>query len=234
MRVLAVKGSGGDLGSIKESGFALVYLDRLEQLKSLYRGEAFEDEMVRYYPLSHLARIGLRHRSILRSMRFFLFRTWIICIRIGRSQLPQVLTAKQKLEEFNKKFGRKIVWLPWQRPGFDLGLQLRTALMKAPGCDGVLLGSHGLFTWGNTQRECYLNSIRTIDEMGEFILQHEAGKQAPFGGVDSRTSARPALRRDKNSTSLRGLVSSNRRAIAHYSDDQDALTFAGSKWCGRA
>jgi len=139
--------------------------------------------------------------------------------------------GRRKLEEFNQKFGRKIVWVPWQRPGFDLGLQLEKAVTESPGCHGVLLGSHGLFTWGNTQRECYLNSIRTIDEMGEFILQHQAGKQDPFGGVE----VAPLHDRHSIATrilpSLRGLVSSNRRAIAHYSDDQDALTFAGSKWC---
>jgi rhamnose utilization protein RhaD (predicted bifunctional aldolase and dehydrogenase)/NAD(P)-dependent dehydrogenase (short-subunit alcohol dehydrogenase family) len=231
VRVLAVKGSGGDLGSIKESGFALVYLDRLEQLKSLYRGEAFEDEMVRYYPLSAFGenRVAASIDTPLHAFLPFphvdhLHPDWAIAIAASAN-------GRRKLEEFNQKFGRKIVWVPWQRPGFDLGLQLEKAVNESPGCDGVLLGSHGLFTWGNTQRECYLNSIRTIDEMGEFILQHQAGKQDPFGGVE----VAPLHDRHSIATrilpSLRGLVSSNRRAIAHYSDDQDALTFAGSKWC---
>jgi rhamnulose-1-phosphate aldolase/alcohol dehydrogenase len=231
VRVLAVKGSGGDLGSIKESGFALVYLDRLEQLKSLYRGEAFEDEIVRYYPLSAFGenRVAASIDTPLHAFLPFphvdhLHPDWAIAIAASAN-------GKRKLEEFNQKFGRKIAWLPWQRPGFELGLQLQNIVRESPGCDGVLLGSHGLFTWGNTQRECYLNSIRTIDEMGEFILQHQAGKRNAFGGVDV------APRPDRQSIAteilpgLRGLVSSSRRLIAHYSHDEDALSFAGAKWC---
>ena len=99
-----------------------------------------------------------------------------------------------------------------------------------PGCDGVLLGSHGLFTWGNTQRECYLNSIRTIDQMGEFIAEHQAKgdpalrrreAQAGFRSPDDGHAVLPALR---------GIVSSNRRVIAHFTDHQDALEFANSEW----
>jgi rhamnose utilization protein RhaD (predicted bifunctional aldolase and dehydrogenase)/NAD(P)-dependent dehydrogenase (short-subunit alcohol dehydrogenase family) len=230
-RVLAVKGSGGDLGSIKESGFALLYLDRLEELKSLYRGEAFEDDMVRYYPLSAFGenRVAASIDTPLHGFLPFphvdhLHPDWAIAIAASAN-------GQRKLEEFNQKFGRKIVWLPWQRPGFELGLQLEKAVRECPGCDGVLLGSHGLFTWGSTQRECYLNSIRTIDEMGEFILQHQAGKREMFGGVE--VPPRP----DRQSVAtqilptLRGLLSSNRRVIAHYSEDEDALNFAGARWC---
>ncbi len=233
VRVLAVKGSGGDLGSISESGFAIVYLDRLEQLKGIYRGEAFEDEMVRYYPLCAFGenRVAASIDTPLHAFLPFphvdhLHPDWAIAIAASAN-------GKRKLEEFSQKFGRKIAWLPWLRPGFELGLQLQNIVRESPGCDGVLLGSHGLFTWGNTQRECYLNSIRTIDELGEFILEHQAAKGNLFGGIDI------APRPDRQSVAteilpaLRGLVSSNRRLIAHYSDDQDALTFAGSKWCGK-
>jgi rhamnose utilization protein RhaD (predicted bifunctional aldolase and dehydrogenase)/NAD(P)-dependent dehydrogenase (short-subunit alcohol dehydrogenase family) len=138
--------------------------------------------------------------------------------------------GREKLDEFNSKFGRKIVWLPWQRPGFELGLQLEQAVRDNPGCEGVLLGSHGLFTWGATQRECYLNSIRTIDQMGEFILEHQAKSGPLFGGQehaplpDRRAIAAQIL------PTLRGIMSSNKRVIAHYTDHEDALVFAGSKW----
>ena len=230
VRVLAVKGSGGDLGSIKESGFALLYLDRLEQLKHLYRGETHEDEMVAYYPLSAFGqnRVAASIDTPLHAFIPFphvdhLHPDWAIAIAASAN-------GKQKLEEFNKKFGRKLVWLAWQRPGFELGLQLENAVKQNPGCDGVLLGSHGLFTWGNTQRECYLNSLRTIDEMGEFVIEHQKRGAPLFGGIEypplaDRQSLAVALL-----PTLRGIVSSNRRVIAHYSDHEDALNFAGSKW----
>ncbi len=138
--------------------------------------------------------------------------------------------GKRKLEEFNKEFGRKIVWVPWQRPGFELALMIERAVNENPGAEGLILGGHGLFTWGTTQRDCYLNSIHTIDQMGGFILKHQSKKGALFGGIAH------APVRDRKSVAiqllptLRGLVSSNRRVIAHYADDDDALSFAGSKW----
>jgi rhamnose utilization protein RhaD (predicted bifunctional aldolase and dehydrogenase)/NAD(P)-dependent dehydrogenase (short-subunit alcohol dehydrogenase family) len=230
VRVLAVKGSGGDLGSIKDSGFALVYLDRLEQLKSLYRGEAYEDEMVGYYPLSAFGqnRVAASIDTPLHAFLPFphvdhLHPDWAIALAASAN-------GAEKMAEFNKQFGRKIVWLPWQRPGFELALLLEEAVKSNPGCDGVLLGSHGLFTWGDTQRECYLSSIRTIDQMGEFILQHQPAGAPLFGGLvhpplpDRRLIAATIL------PALRGIVSSNKRVIAHYADHEDALAFAGSKW----
>ena len=230
VRVLAVKGSGGDLGSIKESGFALLYLDRLEQLKDVYRGEDFEDDMVSYYPLSAFGenRVAASIDTPLHALLPFphvdhLHPDWAIAIAASAN-------GKEKLEEFNRKFGRRIVWLPWQRPGFELGLQLEKAVKDNPGCDGVLLGSHGLFTWGNTQRECYLSSIHTIDQMGEFIADHQAKAGPLFGGID----VPPATNRQAIATAilptLRGIVSSNRRVIGHYTDHEDALSFAGGKW----
>jgi rhamnose utilization protein RhaD (predicted bifunctional aldolase and dehydrogenase)/NAD(P)-dependent dehydrogenase (short-subunit alcohol dehydrogenase family) len=138
--------------------------------------------------------------------------------------------GKQKLEEFNKEFDRKIVWVPWQRPGFELALMIERAVKENPGSEGLILGGHGLFTWGTTQRDCYLNSIHTIDQMGEFILKHQSKKGALFGGVEHA----PVQDRKSIATqllpALRGVVSSNRRVIAHFTDDEDALTFAGSKW----
>ena len=230
VRVLAVKGSGGDLGSITDAGFALLYLDRLEQLKDLYRGEEREDEMVRYYPLSAFEenRVAASIDTPLHAFLPFdhvdhLHPDWAIALAASAN-------GKRKLDEFNKEFDRKIVWLPWQRPGFELALLMERAVKDNPGAEGIILGGHGLFTWGNTQRECYLNSIHTIDQMGEFILKHQAKKGALFGGVEHA----PAQDRKRIATqilpALRGILSSNRRAIAHYADNEDALSFAGSKW----
>ena len=90
-----------------------------------------------------------------------------------------------KLEEFNKTYSRNIAWVPWQRPGFELALMLKRAVEERPGCDGIMLGGHGLFTWGATQRECYISSVTTIDQMGQFIEEH------------ARRANRPALRRSR-------------------------------------
>ena len=228
--VLAVKGSGGDLGSIKESGFALVYLDRLEQLKSLYRGEEYEDEMVGYYPLSAFGenRVAASidtplHAFIPHAHVDHLHPDWAIALAASAN-------GRRKLDEFNRRFNRKIVWLPWQRPGFELALMLEDAIQKNPGAEGILLGSHGLFTWGNTQRECYLNSITTIDEMGQFIGDHQKKKGILFGGLDTPPISNRTAVATQILPALRGALSSNRRVVAHYTDDPDALTFAGSEW----
>ncbi len=230
VRVLAVKGSGGDIGSITESGFAILYLDRLEQLKRLYRGEEYEDEMVRYYPLSAFGenRVAASIDTALHAFLPFdhvdhLHPDWAIALAASAN-------GKQKLVEFNRQFGRNIGWLPWQRPGFELALMLERAVAENPGAEGLILGGHGLFTWGRTQRECYLNSVRTIDEMGEFVLDHQKKKRTLFGGV--AVSAAPDRSEIAVSIlpTLRGMVSSNRRVIAHYADHEDALAFANSNW----
>jgi rhamnose utilization protein RhaD (predicted bifunctional aldolase and dehydrogenase)/NAD(P)-dependent dehydrogenase (short-subunit alcohol dehydrogenase family) len=230
VRVLAVKASGGDLGSIAESGFALLYLDRLEQLKELYRGEEHEDEMVRYYPLSAFAenRVAASIDTPLHAFLPFahvdhLHPDWAIALAASAN-------GKRKLEEFNKQFDRRIVWLPWQRPGFELALMIARAVKDDPGAEGLILGGHGLFTWGMTQRDCYLNSIHTIDQMGDFILKHRSKKGVLFGGVEHGPAQNRTSIAIQILPALRGVVSSNRRVIAHYADDEDALAFAGSKW----
>src|SRR3984885_10843149 len=172
VRVLAVKGSGGDLGSIKESGFALLYMDRLDQLKELYRGEQFEDEMVRYYPLSAFGenRVAASIDTPLHAFLPFphvdhLHPDWAIALAASAN-------GKRKLEEFNQEFDRKIVWLPWQKPGFELAMLIADAVKENPETEGLILGGHGLFTWGQTQRESYLNTVTIIDQLGQFVLEH--------------------------------------------------------------
>jgi rhamnose utilization protein RhaD (predicted bifunctional aldolase and dehydrogenase)/NAD(P)-dependent dehydrogenase (short-subunit alcohol dehydrogenase family) len=230
-RVLAVKGSGGDLRSITTSGFAILYLDKLEALIPRYRGEVHEDEMVSLYPLCAFgeSRVAASIDTPLHAFLPFphvdhLHPDWAIALAASGN-------GGAKLEEFNARYRRRIVWVPWQRPGFELALMLREAVERNPGCDGIILGGHGLFTWGDTQRDCYVSSIKTIDQMGEFLDQHAKRANRPvFGGaavvadVDREGTAAAIL------PYLRGVVSSNRRVVGHWDSSEDALTFANSAW----
>jgi rhamnose utilization protein RhaD (predicted bifunctional aldolase and dehydrogenase)/NAD(P)-dependent dehydrogenase (short-subunit alcohol dehydrogenase family) len=228
VRVMAVKGSGGDLGSIKASGFAVLYMDRLLNLERVYRGEQHEDEMVGLYPSCSFAGNTVA-ASIDTPLHGFLpfdhvdhlHPDWAIAMAASRN-------GKEKMEEFNKRFGHKLVWLPWQRPGFELGLMLRQAVTDNPGCDGIILGSHGLFTWGNTQRESYVNSVTIIDQLGQFVLDHAEGKKV-FGG--SRVSNREDGREIAAAIlpKLRGKVGHSKRSIAHFDDAPEALEFINSQ-----
>src|SRR6266852_6463114 len=135
VRVLAVKGSGGDLRSIGTSGFALLYLDKLERLIARYRGEAHEDEMVAFYPLCAFGehRVAASIDTPLHALLPFahvdhLHPDWAIAIAASAN-------GRAKLDEFNRRYGRRIVWVPWQRPGFELALMLRQAVEEHPGCD---------------------------------------------------------------------------------------------------
>ena len=228
-RVIAVKGSGGDLRSIGSSGFAVLYLDKLERLIDRYRGEAHEDEMVALYPFCAFgeSRVATSIDTPLHALLPFphvdhLHPDWAIALAASAN-------GAAKLAEFNERYQRRIAWVPWQRPGFELALMLREAVSDNPGCDGILLGGHGLFTWGQTQRDCYLNSIRTIDQMGQFVSAHAETAGPAFGGpvvtesagADAAAAILPYLR---------GVVSTNRRTIAHWDSSEDALTFANGAW----
>jgi rhamnose utilization protein RhaD (predicted bifunctional aldolase and dehydrogenase)/NAD(P)-dependent dehydrogenase (short-subunit alcohol dehydrogenase family) len=230
-RVMAVKGSGGDLRSIGTSGFAVLYMDKLDDLVSRYRGEAHEDEMVGYYPLCAFGenRVAASIDTPLHAFLPFphvdhLHPDWAIALAASAN-------GKRKLDEFNQKYGRRIVWVPWQRPGFELALMLKRAVEENPGCDGIVLGGHGLFTWGSTQREAYLSSVKTIDQMGEFVDDHakRAGRPA-FGGAIAKTAADRDALVAALLPYLRGAVSSNRRVIGHFEGGEDAITFANGKW----
>ena len=231
VRVLAVKGSGGDLRSIAAGGFAILYLDKLERLIARYRGEAHEDEMVAFYPLSAVGdnRVAASIDTPLHAFLPFehvdhLHPDWAIALAASAN-------GRRKLDEFNARYGRRIAWVPWQRPGFELALMLRRASDAHAGCDGIVLGSHGLFTWGDTQADCYRNSIRTIDQMGQFVGEHARRRGgAPFGG---RAIGAPRQGDDVVAAvlpHLRGAVSSNRRVVAHVERGDEALRFASSAW----
>lgn len=230
VKVLWVKGSGGDLGSIKRSGFATLYFDRMLSLESQYRSVAEEDAMVALYPLVTFSN-NPTAASIDTPLHGFLpfphvdhlHPDWGIALAASAN-------GKQKMGEFNKEFGHKLAWLPWQRPGFELGMMLRQIVQDTPGCDGVVLGGHGLFTWGDTQRECYLNTITIIDQLGQFIERHAQREgHKSFGGV------RVGSREDRQviavdvMPSLRGAVSRKQRWIGSFTDAPQVLDFINSE-----
>jgi rhamnose utilization protein RhaD (predicted bifunctional aldolase and dehydrogenase)/NAD(P)-dependent dehydrogenase (short-subunit alcohol dehydrogenase family) len=230
VEVLWIKGSGGDVGSIKRSGFATLYLDKVLALEKSYRGVEFEDEIVGLYPLAAF-RANPVAASIDTPLHGFLpfphvdhlHPDWGIA-------LAAAANGVEKMEEFNAEFGHKLVWLPWQRPGFELAMMLKRAVAANPGCDGIVLGGHGLFTWGETQRESYLNTITIIDQLGQFISRHGLNVgTAVFGGQVQE------VREDRKAIAtailpfLRGQLGQHRRAIASFSDSEDVLGFVNSR-----
>ncbi|MBL8178467.1 MAG: bifunctional rhamnulose-1-phosphate aldolase/short-chain dehydrogenase [Bryobacterales bacterium] len=226
-RVMAVKGSGGDLGSIAAGGFAVLYLDRLTALENVYRGEAHEDDMVALYPSCAFAgnTVAASIDTPLHAYLPFdhvdhLHPDWAIAMAASRN-------GKEKMEAFNRRFQHNLVWLPWQRPGFELGLMLRQAVLDNPGCDGIVLGSHGLFTWGNTQRESYLSSVTIIDRLGQFVTEHAPGRKL-FGGLKSTTREDAASIAQAILPKLRGRAGSVKRSIAHFDGAEEALSFINS------
>ena len=226
--VLWVKGSGGDLGSIKRSGFATLYLDKVLALEKSYKGVEREDEIVAMYSLCTFGNNPVA-ASIDTPLHGFLpfphedhlHPDWGIALAASAN-------GAVKMEEFNKRFGHKIVWLPWQRPGFELAMMLRKAVEDAPGCDGVVLGGHGLFTWGDTQRESYLSTITIVDQLGQFVLEHGAKKGTSFGGAKHTSHEERETIAKKLMPVLRGRASAKQRVIGTFTDAPDVLAFVNS------
>jgi rhamnose utilization protein RhaD (predicted bifunctional aldolase and dehydrogenase)/NAD(P)-dependent dehydrogenase (short-subunit alcohol dehydrogenase family) len=229
-KILWVKGSGGDLGSIKRSGFATLYMDKLLALENVYRGVELEDEMVDMYPLCTfgnnpvVASIDTPLHGYLPFAHVdHLHPDWGIALAASAN-------GKSKMEEFNKEFGHKLAWLPWQRPGFELGLMLKKIVEDTPGCDGVVLGGHGLFTWGDTQRESYLNTITIIDQLGQFIERHATvSGHRHFGGEKVMAREDRAEIATGIMPYLRGAVSRKQRWIGSFSDCKEVRDFVNSE-----
>ena len=228
-KVLWIKGSGGDIGSIKRSGFATLYLNKLHSLEHRYRGVEFEDEMVGMYPMCTFGE-NPTAASIDTSLHGFLPFEHIDHLHPDWGiALAAAANGAQKMDEFNRKFGHKLVWLPWQRPGFELGMMLRKAVQENPGCDGIVLGGHGLFTWGDTQRECYVNTITIIDQLGQFVMDHVAKKgDKIFGGQVCQTLPNHKELAIDIFPYIRGRVSVQTRLIGHFNDLPEVLKFANS------
>ena len=228
-KVLWIKGSGGDIGSITMSGFATLYLDKVLALADRYRGVTWEDEMVDLYPLCTFGRNTVA-ASIDTPLHAFLPFAHIDHLHPDWGiALAAAANGRSKMDEFNRRFDHRLVWLPWQRPGFELGMMLRAAVRDNPRCDGIVLGGHGLFTWGETQRECYMNTLTVIDQLGQFVQEHvEQKRNAIFGGARHKTLNNHRELAVDLFPFLRGRVSSQQRMIGSFSDRPEVLNFVNS------
>ncbi len=227
--VLWIKGSGGDLGSIKLAGLAALYQEKLQGLENAYRGAEFEDEMVDMYPICAFGKSTVA-ASIDTPLHGFLPHRHIDHLHPDWGiALAASANGRERMEEFNRQFEHHLIWVPWQRPGFELAMMLRRAVQDAPNCDGVVLGGHGLFTWGDTQRECYENTISIIDQLGQFVVEHVDKRGAGlFGGAQHEPlQNRRDLALDVFPF-LRGRVSAVRRLIGNFSDLPEVLRFVNS------
>jgi rhamnulose-1-phosphate aldolase/alcohol dehydrogenase len=224
--VLWVKGSGGDVGSMKLDGFATLYQDKLERLKSIYRGPDFEDEMVGYLPHCTF-NLNPRAASIDTALHAYLPYAHVdhmhpdAVIAIAATANSRALTAEI--------YGDEIGWLPWRRPGFELGLLLSKFAADNPKAKGVVLGSHGLFTWGDTARECYETTLRIINTAARFLESRTQGA-AVFGGPVTAPLAAPARRAvaARLMPEIRARIGTAERKVGHFDDSPAVLEFVNS------
>jgi rhamnulose-1-phosphate aldolase/alcohol dehydrogenase len=226
--VMWVKGSGGDLGTMKRNGLAALYVDRLRSLKNVYRGIEHEDEMVELF--NHcIYDLASKAPSIDTPLHGFLPFKHID--HLHPDAAIAIAAAKDGKRITQELFAGTIGWVEWQRPGFDLGLKLKKCLDENPNIRGIMLGSHGLFTWGDTAYESYVNTLEVIDRCAEYLNAHYGKKRAVFGGT--RISSLPKENRLKQAASLspilRGFCSSQTRMIGHFTDDDRVLEFMSSK-----
>jgi rhamnulose-1-phosphate aldolase/alcohol dehydrogenase len=224
--VMWVKGSGGDLGTLKRGGLAALYVERLQRLKSVYRGIEHEDEMVELFNHS-IFDLSSKAPSIDTPLHGFLPFKHID--HLHPDAAIAIAAAKDGKRITKELFGGTIGWVEWQRPGFDLGLKLRQCLDENPGIRGIMLGSHGLFTWGDTAYESYINTLEVIEQCSAFIEEQSKNKQA-FGGA--KISSLPKEERVKQASALapvlRGFCSSSIKMVGHFTDDEKVLQFINS------
>ncbi len=230
--VMWVKGSGGDLGTMTKSGLAALYLDRLLDLEKVYHGIDHEDEMVELF--NHcIFDLNSKAPSIDTPLHGFLPFKHIdhlhpdAAIAIAASKDGERITSEL--------FGGAVGWIGWQRPGFDLALKLRRYVDEHSGIRGMILQSHGLFTWGDTSYECYVNSLEVIEKCADYI-DGKVGKRRPvFGGIKIKPVSGEDRRKKAASIApiLRGYCSSQTKMVGHFTDDDKVLDFVNSNDLGR-
>lgn len=227
VEVMWVKGSGGDIGTLTRKGIAGLYTERLRNLKNVYQGLADEDRMVGLF--NHcIFDLDSKAPSIDTPLHGLLpFRH---IDHLHPDALIAVAAAKDSERITKEIWGDTMGWVPWQRPGFDLGLQLEKCLNDNPGIRGIVLGSHGLFTWGDTSYECYINSLEVIEMASEYIAKKIEEKGQVFGG--QKVEPLPANERKNKAAQLmpllRGLASSESRMVGHFTDSDVVLEYINS------
>lgn len=225
--VMWIKGSGGDIGTLKKSGLAALYVDRLRNLKNIYRGVEYEDEMVELF--NHcIYDLASKAPSIDTPLHGFLPFKHID--HLHPDAAIAIAAAKDGKKITQELFNGEIGWVEWKKPGFELGLQLKQCLDENPGIKGIMLGSHGLFTWGDTAFESYINTLEVIEKCAEY-LENNYGKKGPVFGGQKIQSLAPDLRTKQAAALapvLRGFCSSERKMIGHFTDDARILEFINS------
>jgi len=225
--VMWIKGSGGDIGTLKRSGLAALYVDRLRNLTNVYRGLEFEDEMVELF--NHcIYDLSSKAPSIDTPLHGFLPFKHID--HLHPDAAIAIAAAKDGKKITQDIFGGKIGWVEWRRPGFELGLELKKCLDENPGIIGIMLGSHGLFTWGDNAYESYVNTLEVIEKCAEYLEQNYGKKRPVFGGMNIKSL--PKEDRLKQAATLaptlRGLCSGKTRMVGHFTDDERVLEFTNS------
>ncbi len=227
VEVLWVKGSGGDLGSIKRDGFATLVMDKLNAMKKLYRGVAHEDEMVGLLP--H-ATFGLNPRAASIDTPLHAFLPYRHVDHMHPDAVIAIAASKNSRKLVQDIYGDEIGWLPWKRPGFELGLWLEKFARENPKATGVVLESHGLFTWADDAKACYELTIDTINRAIAWFERETAGKAA-FGGEIVAPLPRERRRAiaAKLMPEIRGLIGDGEPKVGHFDDSDAVLEFVGSK-----
>ncbi|ODA93053.1 short-chain dehydrogenase [Mesorhizobium sp. SEMIA 3007] len=227
VEVLWVKGSGGDSASIKLDGFATLYMDKLRALKGLYRGVEHEDEMVGYLPHCTF-NLNPRAASIDTPLHAYVPKPFVD--HMHPDAIIAIAAAKDSKALTKEIFGDAIGWLPWKRPGFELGLWLERFCLEHPAAKGVILESHGLFTWGDTPKECYETTISVINQAIEWFERRSEGL-AIFGGevVKSLDAKERRAVAAKLMPKIRGLISEKSHKLGHFDDSAAVLEFVNSR-----
>lgn len=224
--VLWVKGSGGDVGTMKLDGFATLYQEKLEALPSLYRGPEHEDEMVGYLP--HCT-FNLNPRAASIDTPLHAYVPYPHVDHMHPDAVIAIAASKNSKALTEKVFGKSIGWLPWRRPGYELGLWLQKFVADNPEAKGVVLESHGLFTWGETAQECYATTIETINAAIAWFAKQSKGKKA-FGGARHKAlgpDERAAIAADLM-PEIRRLIGAGEAKVGHFDDQPAVLEFVNA------
>ena len=225
VEVLWVKGSGGDIGSMKLDGFSTLYLDKLNSLKGLYKGLATEDDMVGLF--SHCT-FNLNPRATSIDTALHGFVPYRHVDHVHADAVIAIAASKNSEALTRQVYGGEIGYLPWQRPGFDLGLKLGAMAQAHPEYAGVVLGGHGLFTWGDNSKACYATTLRIIQKAADWLAANE--KRPSFGGAKVASLDAPARAAiaGRLLPAIRGKISSHERKVGHFTDAPEVLEFVNS------